>query len=138
MRLPEGYRIMSGKILRLNEMLYRLRQSPRVFSQLLTQEPLEFGLEMCVVDLCIFRRMNSWTREVILIVVVYVDDSKVSSKPDECKFLREHLDKSLRTNVGPYRTSLGANIRETMGRIASCFTGCVHPSGCPEGSCYNK
>lgn len=83
-----------------------------MFDQLLIQELLEFDLERYAVDLYIFRRMSSWKREVSLIVVVYVDDSKVTGKPDECKFLREHLDKSLVTkNLGALSYYIGGEYR---------------------------
>lgn len=59
LRLPEGCRNMSGRVeVRLKKALYELRQSPRVCNKRLMRKLLEFGLERCVVDPCIFRNKS--------------------------------------------------------------------------------
>jgi len=111
-QLPQGCMNRSGRVVRLNKALYGLRQSPRVFNQLLMQKLLDFGLERCAVDPCIFRRMSPGMKEVSLIVGIYVDDLIVTGRPDVCKSLREHLEKSFPTkNLGALSYYLGCEYK---------------------------
>ena len=96
----------------LNPALHGLRQSSRVFNHLLMQKLLDFGLERCTVDPCIFSRMSHGMKEVSLIVGVYVDDLIATGRPDVCKSLRKHLEKSFpTTNVGALSYYLGCEYK---------------------------
>ena len=111
-QFPEGCRHMSGKVARLNKALNGLRQSPRVFNQLLMQKLQEFGLRRYTVDPCVFRQMSPGKKAVSIIVGVHFDDFFiVTGRPDGCKSLREHLEKSFPTK------NLGA---------LSCYLGCEY------------
>ena len=127
-KLPDGCGPMSGKVMRLNKALYGLRQSPRVFNQLLMQKLLDFGLERCAVDPCIFRLMSPGLKEVSLIVGIYVDDLIVTGKADVCKSLREHLVKSFPTkNLGALSYYLGCEYRRDYEQKTLCVsqTACI-------------
>lgn len=107
---------MSGKAVRLNKVLHGLRQSPRVFNQLLMQTLLEFGLERCAVDPSIFRQVSR-DKEVSLIVGIYANHLIVTSKPEKRKSLREHFDNSFsRKNVSALQSPVGCEYRRDYER----------------------
>ena len=70
MTLPDGCGEFSGRVVKLNKSLYGLRQSPRVFNQLLMSKLTPFNIKRCASDPCIFRFTSLDGKEVRVVVVV--------------------------------------------------------------------
>ena len=71
MTLPGRCGDMSGTIVRLNRSLYGLNQSGRQWAGLLVYTVVEYGVEQCRSDPCVFRMVVDGKVE--LIVAVHVD-----------------------------------------------------------------
>ena len=54
MTLPDVCGDMSGKTVRLNRSLHGLKQSGRQWAGLLVETVVEYGMEQCTTDLCVF------------------------------------------------------------------------------------
>ena len=90
MRLPEGCGELSGKIVKLNESLFRLRQASRQWYAMLKTCLLALGFEQCLADSCVSRLIRGGI--VALIVVVNVDDIFAVGK-ERCDQSGEYLNR---------------------------------------------
>ena len=72
LRLPQGCGSLSGKIMRLNKSLYRLKQASRSWYAHLTSCLKTLGFQQCLADACVFRLVEEG--RVAIIAVVHVDD----------------------------------------------------------------
>lgn len=98
----------------LNKCLYGLRQSPRVFDQLLMSRFVASGFKQCESDPCIFRLTSLDRREVRLIIVgVYIDDligAGVIGETRCCRELRAFPQRSFPTkDVGSLSYCVGCD-----------------------------
>ena len=73
MKLPYGYGKRTGKVVKVDGVLYGIRQAGRQWSAVLCQTSVdEYGMEQCRADPCVYRKI---VEEVLkLILVVRVDD----------------------------------------------------------------
>ena len=72
LRLPKGCGDLSGKVVRLNKRLYRLKQASRTWHAPLTTCLKRLGFEQCMADVCVFRLIENG--RVAITAVVHVDD----------------------------------------------------------------
>ena len=72
LRLPEGYGDLSGKIVRLNQSLYGLKQALRTWHAHLITCLKSLGFEQCDADVCVFCLIEEG--RVAITAVVHVDD----------------------------------------------------------------
>ena len=72
MRLPQGCRRLSGKVIRLKKSLYGLKQSSRQWHAHLTRCLLTLGIVQCLADACVFRLMEGGS--IVITMAVHVDD----------------------------------------------------------------
>ena len=83
MKLSGGCSDMPGNIVRLNRSLYSLKQSGRQWAGLLVETVVEYGMEQCRIDPCVFRMVVDGKVE--LIVAVHVDDIVIVDSDEACK-----------------------------------------------------
>ena len=109
MKLPGGCGELSGKYVDLQKALYGLKQSGLLWNDLLvTKLTTKHGMEQCMADPCIFRKIEKGV--IVLILAVHVDDMAVAG-------LKIEVDKLLVTLNEDFTTvDLG---------ILSFFTGCA-------------
>ena len=109
MKLPGGCGELSGKYVDLQKALYGLKQSGLLWNDLLvTKLTKKHGMEQCMADPCIFRKIEKGV--IVLILAVHVDDMAVAG-------LKIEVDKLLVTLNEDFTTvDLG---------ILSFFTGCA-------------
>ena len=89
MRLPQGCKEDSGKVVMLNRGLYGLKQAGREWSSLLSSTLIKLGFEHCMADPCVFRLMDG---EVVrTLVLAHVDDRLTVSSYEDCTLLRDEL-----------------------------------------------
>ena len=79
LRLPKGCGDLSGKVVRLNKSLYRLKQASCTWHTHLTTCLKRLGFEQCMTDVCVFRLIEDG-RESITAVVHVVDMFAVERK----------------------------------------------------------
>ena len=72
LRLSRGCARLSGKIVRLNKILYGLKQASRSWHAHLTTCLKTLGFQQCLADACVFRLVEEG--RVAIIAVVHVDD----------------------------------------------------------------
>ena len=96
MKLPGGCGDMSGKIVRLNRSLYGLKQSGRQWAGLLVETVVEYGMEQCRTDPCVFRMVVDG--KVQLIMAVHVDDIVIAGSDESCRDFHAALVTKFPTN----------------------------------------
>ena len=96
MNLTDGFGDMSGKIVRLNRSPYGLDQSGRQWAGLLVQTVVEYGMEQCRADPCVFRMVVDGKVE--LIMAVHVDDIVIAGSDKACRDFYAALNTKLPTN----------------------------------------
>ena len=72
MKLPPGCGSMSGKVVRLNQSLYGLKQASRTFYKRLVSDLNRVGFEQSLSDPCVLRSMMG--DEVMGMVAIHVDN----------------------------------------------------------------
>ena len=72
MRMPQGCRVLSGNVGRLNRSLYGLKQASRSWHSHLVIRLKSLGFEQTLADPCVFRLIEAGS--VFIIAVVHVDD----------------------------------------------------------------
>ena len=72
MRLPQGFGGLSGKIVRINNSFYGLKQALRQWHAHITRCLLTLGFWQCLADACVFRLMEE--ERVVMTIVLHVDD----------------------------------------------------------------
>ena len=96
MKLPGGCGDMSGNTVRLNRSLYGLKQSGRQWAGLLVETVVEYGMEQCRTDPCVFRMVVDGKVE--LIMAVHVDDIVIAGSDETCKDFHAALVTKFPTN----------------------------------------
>ena len=102
MKLPGGCGEMSEKIVRLNRSLYGLKQSGRQWAGLLVETVVEYGMEQCRIDPCVFRMVVHGKVE--LIMAVHVDDNVIAEWDETCRDFHTALTTKFPTNILGDRT----------------------------------
>ena len=82
MRLPEGCRSLSGRVVKLSRSLYGLRQASRQWYALLKKCRLALGFVQCLADSSVFRLVEGG--KVVMHLVVHVDDIFAVGKKERC------------------------------------------------------
>ena len=72
MRMPQGCGALSGRVVRLNRILYGLKQASRSWHNHLVVRLKSLGSEESLADACVFRLTEAGC--VTVIAVVHVDD----------------------------------------------------------------
>ena len=72
MRMPQGCGALSGRVVRLNRSLYRLKQASRSWHTHLVDRLKSLGFEQSLADACVFRLIEAGS--VAVNAVVHVDD----------------------------------------------------------------
>ena len=83
MKLTDGYGGISGKIVRLNTSLYGLKQRRRQWAGLLVETVVEYGMEQCRADPCVFHMVVDG--KVDLILAVHADDIVIAGSNEACR-----------------------------------------------------
>ena len=83
MTLPGGCGDVSGNNVCFNQSLYGLKQGRRQWAGLLVETVVEYGMEQCRIDPCVFRMVVDGKVE--LIVAVHVDDIVIVDSDEACK-----------------------------------------------------
>ena len=96
MKLPGGCGDMSGTTVRLNRSLYGLKQSGRQWAGLLVETVVEYCMEQCRTDPCVFRMVVDGKVE--LIMAVHVDDIVIAGSDETCKDFHAALVTKFPTN----------------------------------------
>ena len=97
MELPDGFGDMSGKIfVCLERSLYGLKQSGRRWARLLVENAVEFGLEQCRTDPCVFRMVVN--DKVELSMAIRVDDIASAGSDEACRGFHAALNTKFPTN----------------------------------------
>jgi len=78
LKLPKGLDDGTGRVYRLRQALYGLKQSPRAWEQELGKFLISHGFTRCASDQALYIRVRSGE---ILVVPVYVDDLLSMGKP---------------------------------------------------------
>ena len=89
MRLPPGSCVMSGKVCKVERALYGLKQSGREWGFEAADALIANGYEQCRADPSVFRKMVD--REIVGLIVIYVDDIMVVASEQERKELLASL-----------------------------------------------
>ena len=96
MKLPDGCGDMSGKTVHLNRSLRGLNQSGRQRAGLLVETVVEFGMEQCRTDPCVFRVVVDGKVE--LIMAVHVDSIVIAGSDEACRDFYAALNTKFPTN----------------------------------------
>ena len=97
MNFPPGYEgtMNEGKVCKFKKALYGLKQSPRTWFGRFTQAMKELGYKQCNGEHTLFFKIAP--REMITILIVYVDDIIISGNNlEEIGNLEVHLDRNFR------------------------------------------
>ncbi len=89
MKLPQGYGRASGMTAKLARSLYGLKQASSKLYELLASKLIDFGLEQCKADPCVFRLSNTEHKTAVA-VVVHVDNTIVAVKVNGADVLFKH------------------------------------------------
>ena len=88
---PLGFTPKEGKVCRLKNALYRLKQLPRAWFGRLSYTMKGFGYKQAMADHTLFFKRDG---DDITLLIIYVNDMIVtSSSPEEVKKLQSHLAK---------------------------------------------
>ena len=82
LRLWKGCGDLSGKVVRLNKILYGLKQASRTWHAHLTTCLKRLGFEQCMTDVCVFRVIEDG--RVAITAVVHVDDTFAVGQKERC------------------------------------------------------
>ena len=96
-QLPDGCGDMSGKIVRLNRSLYRLKQSGRQWAGLLVETVVEFGMEQSSTGPCVFCMVVDGKVE--LIMAVHADDIVIARSGKACRDFHAASNTKFPTNI---------------------------------------
>ena len=96
MKLPDGCVDMSGKIVHHNRSQNSLKQSGRQRAGLLVETVVEYGMEQCRTDTCVFCMVVDGKVE--LMMTVHVDDIVVEWSDETCRDFNAALTTSFPTN----------------------------------------
>ncbi|GBM10198.1 hypothetical protein AVEN_258792-1 [Araneus ventricosus] len=88
MKIPEGFNeyyqgILEGKVLKLNKALDDLKQSGRLWYQMLENGLVEMGLRQSSFDSCAYIEVDQ--NKDVVIVTIYVDDLLIFSNSVKLK-----------------------------------------------------
>ena len=86
----------------LNRSLYGLKQSRRQWAGLLVETVVEYGMEQCRIDPCVFRMVVHGKVE--LIMAVHVDDNVIAEWDETCRDFHTALTTKFPTNILGDRT----------------------------------
>ena len=96
MKLPDGCRDKSGKVVKLNKSVYGLKQAGRRWVMHLGGVIVcKVGMEQCKADSCVFRLVRDGV--VVMTVCVHVDDITVAGESEACDFLSTCLLEEFQT-----------------------------------------
>ncbi|KAK9870289.1 hypothetical protein WA026_006376 [Henosepilachna vigintioctopunctata] len=77
MEVPEGIKVDSSKVVKLNKSLYGLKQSSRCWNKKFSSFLVSYGFKVCSADNCVFvGYFNSFK----VVLIIYVDDGLLLSK----------------------------------------------------------
>lgn len=109
MEQPKHYDDGSGKYCKLIKSLYGLKQSSRVWNQTINKVLLDYGLEQCKSDQCIYFRIEE---KDILIITIYVDDILAFyNKPERGEEIQNLLSMHFKMKIlGPVSSILGVRV----------------------------
>ena len=93
LRLPRGCGKMSGKVVRLNKILYGLKQASRTWHAHLTTCLSRLGFEQCLTDVCVFRLIEDG--RVTITAVVHVDNIFAVGQKERCDRLCVDLNRTI-------------------------------------------
>jgi hypothetical protein len=115
MKIPSGFanNQTMGKVRKLKESLYGLKQSPHAWFDRFRQAMCDMGYSQCNGDHTVFYRHNG---SCITILVVYVDDIVITGDDVEgIGSLKERLGRDFEVNdLGPLRYFLGIEIARSF------------------------
>ena len=99
MKLPDGCRDKSGKVVKLNKSVYGLKQAGRRWAMHLGDVIVrKVEREQCKADLCVFRLVRDGV--VVVIVCVHVDGITVAGESKACDVLSTCLLEEFQTTGG--------------------------------------
>ena len=93
LRLPKGCGDLSGKVVRLNNSSYGLKQASRTWHAHLTTCLERLGFEQCMTDVCVFRLIEDG--HVAITAVVHVDDIFAVGQKERCNRLYVDLNQTI-------------------------------------------
>ena len=95
-KLPDRCGDMPGNIVRLNRSLCGLNQSGRQRAGLLVDTVVEYDMEQCRTDPCVFRMLVDGKAK--LIMAVHVDDIVIAGSDEACRDFHAALNTKFPTN----------------------------------------
>ena len=100
MKLPYGCGERTGKVVKLNRALYRIKQAGRQWSANLCQTLADdHGMEQGRVDPCVYRKIVKGVVKLILVLIVHMDDILVLEKKEACGELHHTLNENSRPKI---------------------------------------
>ena len=106
MKLPDGYGDKSGKVVKLSEPVYGLKQAGRRWAMHLGDAIVcKMGMEQCKTHPFVFRLVRDGV--VVMIVCVHVDDITVAEESEACGFLSTCLLEEFQTTGGELSWYIG-------------------------------
>ena len=106
LRIPNGFQVQQGHVLRLKKALYGLKQAPRSWNKMLQEWLISYGLQQSTADPCLYFLPGQ------LWVAFWVDDFLVMA-PDadvKNKFKNAISEKFKMRDLGPVNQFLGMTI----------------------------
>ena len=97
LRLPRGCGCLSGKIVRLKNSLYGLKQASRLWHAHLTTCLKTLGFQQRLAGACVFRLVEEG--RVAIIAVVHVDDIFAVGLKSRCDVFRDELNRMVPVNT---------------------------------------
>jgi hypothetical protein len=116
MRPPEGYYPPDGdksKVWKLKKAIYGLKQASRMWYKKLDSFLISLGFSRCNFDHSVYIRWSKCEqeRDVITIVVVYVDDITIAGTMQHVDELRDHLSRRFKmTDLGDISFIIGIKV----------------------------
>ena len=119
MTIPPGYgdSTTKGKVCKLQNALYGLKQSPKAWFGRFTQTMKTLGYKQCNGEHTLFFKRSS--PALLTLLIVYVDDIIITSNDStEIQGLEEQLDQNFQVKrLGPLKYFLGIEFDRSSDRI---------------------
>lgn len=115
MEVPEGVKVESSKVCKLNKSLYGLKQSARYWNKKFSSFLVTYGFQPCQSDSCVF---VGCFNNVKVLLILYVDDGLLLSKSkDILSVILNDLKENFDIKILKVNSFVGMEIKKTKGRV---------------------
>jgi len=110
MEVPEG---TNGYKWRVKKILYKLKQSCRLWKNKINKELINIGFKKLKREPCMYVKFNR-NNEIICLLTVYVNDILITGKENEINLTKRLLKQRFNVNdIGPVHTNIDINFEKT-------------------------